>query len=126
MLFARDTRELIAELSLHHLIGGLFLTGSEIERATMATKETAERMKDMSDDELARVLAIDAGQRPNVVLAQQEFKRRARLIQHDLNLKLLAEQERWMKSTTKITAWTTSAATLIGAAAGVILTFWLK
>lgn len=95
----------------------------------MATKEMAERMRDMSEDDLARIQATESG-RPNAVLVKQEFERRARKAQHDLNLELLREQERWMKSATKFNAWTNVASALIGAltgaSVGALLTFWLK
>ena len=91
----------------------------------MATKEMAERMRDMPEDDLAKIQATESG-RPNEVLAQQEFQRRARKAQHDLNLELLREQEGWMKSASKFNAWTNVAAALIGAAVGVLLTSWLK
>lgn len=86
----------------------------------------ADELKSLSDAELAARHNNSGPGSLTIILADKEFERRARVEQHELNMKLMAEQERWMKSTAKVSAWVTLAAALIGATAGVLLTFWLQ
>ena len=96
----------------------------------MSTKEEAEKLnqqfKGLTDEHLLSLMANRVPGSIDAIMAKRELTRRERLEQYELNLKLVAEQERWMKSTTKLTAVYTTVSTLAGAAVGALLTWWLK
>lgn len=54
-------------------------------------------LKQMSDLKLAQFKQGMREDNPRAVLVEKEFERRAREEQHKLDLKLIAEQVRWMK-----------------------------
>jgi len=80
---------------------------------------------DFKDTPLENLAAQRDGLRsdtPTAILIDNEFARRNRLHQHELDLDLVAKQVRWMK----FAAILGSAATLIGAIVGALLIFWLQ
>ncbi len=85
-------------------------------------KALIEQVRQMSYDELVEYRVNKLEYSMPAILAEQEFERRARVHQHELDLDLLFKQGRWMKFSTIATV----AATLIGAILGVLLTFWLQ
>jgi len=81
-----------------------------------------EKFKALPDAELARYLAEGTPNSVEVVLIQKEFARRDRLEQHQLDLKLIAEQVRWMKFSAVIGI----VGTIVGVLLTALLTWWLQ
>ncbi len=75
----------------------------------------------MTEFELARYQMGWKEHTESFRLADLEWKRRERNEQHDLNLKLLGEQSRIMKSSNRTIAIFTITATLLGSIAGAVV-----
>jgi hypothetical protein len=86
------------------------------------THKLAETLRGLSDVDLAAYRSDKVDSSVQGTLAQKELERRARVHQHELDLKLVANQVRWMKFSAILTA----ASTLIGTIAGALLTMWLQ
>ncbi len=82
----------------------------------------AKAIRKMSAVELAGFRANKTDNSVPAILAERELERRTRIHQHELDLDLLFKQGRWMKWSTLATV----GATLIGAIAGAMLTYWLQ
>jgi len=82
-----------------------------------------EQLKDLPDNELAREehLATQGRGEFGIVLIREEWERRRMGKQHELNLKLVAEQNKAIRSAATITGRYTIIATLLGALTGFIL-----
>ncbi len=96
----------------------------------MATTEETRRLSELirgyTDEELTTFRSNRIEGSIDVILADKEFERRARLAQHELDRKLMLEQVGWMKFASKLTAASTLIAAIVGAAAGALITFWLQ
>jgi hypothetical protein len=73
----------------------------------------------MTYEELAQWQARQKGE--FLILSEQEWQRRTRVEQHDLNIKLLEEQARIMKSGNRTIAIFTITATLLGSIVGAVV-----
>lgn len=91
-------------------------------------QEIIDRLRNSTDGELATLRAAQkgGGHLLSGILIDQEIARRERLHQHELDLKLIADQVRWMKFTAIITAAATLIAAVVGAIAGAVLAYWLQ
>lgn len=85
-------------------------------------RKVTDDLRKKSDKALAAFRADKNVTSVYAILADKEFERRVRVKQHELDLKLIAKQVTW----TKFTAILGSAATLIGAIVGALLTMWLQ
>jgi hypothetical protein len=84
--------------------------------------EQARRLRESSDEHLAVVKAGRAPGNLEAFLADQEIARRDRLKQHELDLRLIADQVRWMKFSTFAGVFGTIAGAIIGA----LIAYWLQ
>jgi hypothetical protein len=85
-------------------------------------EQLADRLRSHTDAQLASAKADRTPGNLQVILVDREIARRERLHQHELDLKLIAEQVRWMKFTAILGPVTT----IIGIIVGALLTFWLQ
>jgi len=85
-------------------------------------QKLADDLKRKSDADLAAFRADKNDTSLYAILADKEFARRDRLRQHELDLKLIARQVRWMK----FAAIAMLVAAIVGGAAGAALTYWLQ
>jgi hypothetical protein len=83
-------------------------------------------LKSKSDEDLAAFRANKDDRSLYAILADQELARRDRLKQHELDLKLITSQVRWMKFAIIFTSAATLIAAIVGAVAGATLTYWLR
>jgi hypothetical protein len=93
---------------------------------TDRAKELTELLKGYTTEAIVTFTANRLPDSLEVLLANRELAQRdahhARSEQHELDLKLIAEQVRWMKFTAILGAVTT----IIGTILGVLLTIWLQ
>ena len=82
----------------------------------------ADELRKVSDADLAVYRTNRKADQPETILAEKEFERRGRIHQHELDLQLIAKQVRWQKFSAIIGI----VATIAGAVAGALLTFWLQ
>jgi hypothetical protein len=85
-------------------------------------EEHAKRLRESTDEHLAVVKAGRVTGNLEAILADQEMARRDRLKQHELDVKLIADQVRWMKFSTVAGVL----GTIVGAIIGALLTYLLQ
>jgi hypothetical protein len=78
----------------------------------------SEELKKLSPEELAETRWGYKDNTPVAILIEKEFERRARIEQHELDLKLVLKQVRWMKFSV--------IATILSALLGIILGAYLQ
>jgi hypothetical protein len=76
---------------------------------------TSEELSKLSLDELAKIRTNKIAESLPAILIDKEFEHRARIEQHELDLKLVARQVRWMKFSAILGIISALAGAIVGA-----------
>lgn len=80
----------------------------------------------LSDIKLAELHAKFSGDKPVLVIIQNEWRRREKVMQHELNLALMKEQAKIMKVNNRFIAMATISAAILGAVAQATLQYMIQ